>query len=133
MLMYHANMGYPMISEKTKLTIDRAETFPVTDVHDLDRCLEFESPTPARPEEVYRHVLNEGYGVKARLENDTLAMDVIFDTAEFPYIYEWKCMACGDYVVGVEPMTTPMPEKIPNILNPGETAKHSVTWRFEEK
>ena len=133
MLMYHANMGYPMISEKTKLYIDRAETFAVTDVNDLDRCLEFEAPTPARPEEVYRHTLNEGYGVKARLENDTLAMDVIFDTAEFPYIYEWKCMSSGDYVVGVEPMTTPMPSKEPRILKAGETAKHSVTWRFEEK
>ena len=133
MLMYHANMGYPLLSENTKLTIDRAKTDPVTDIYDLDRCLDFEAPTPARAEEVYRHTLNEGYGVKARLENDTLAMDVIFDTAEFPYIYEWKCMSCGDYVVGVEPMTTPMPDKVPCILKAGETAKHSVTWKFEEK
>ena len=35
-------------------------------------------------------------------------------------------------VLGLEPVTTPMPEKRPRIIKPGESARYSVTWKFSD-
>ncbi|MBQ9112648.1 MAG: aldose 1-epimerase family protein [Clostridia bacterium] len=134
MLMYHSNVGYPLLSESSRLTVDGCDISPVSDVHHTERCFVFEEPTPARPEEVYRHTLKDGKGIKARLENPDLGlgMRLSFDTADFPYLVEWKSMACGDYVLGIEPVTIPVPERTLRTLRPGESATHSVSWEFYE-
>ena len=132
-LMYHVNLGYPLLCEDTKLTVDTVESIPLNDTCDMDRWTMFEKPTPGRPEECYFHTLKEGKGIKARVENNTHAVSFIVDSKEFPYILQWKSMACGDYVLGVEPVTTKTNPKIPNVIKAGESAKHSVTWIFEEK
>lgn len=132
MLMYHSNIGYPLLDENARLTVDNTDTAPVSATYDLDRYSTFEAPTAGRDEEVFRHTLREGSGVKATLENPTLGlgMRLCFNTEEFPYLVEWKSMACGDYVLGIEPVTIPMPERTERILRPGESATHSVTWEF---
>ncbi len=133
LLLYHINIGYPLLSEKAKLYVDSTEVVPASAVYDLDRRFDFEAPTAGRPEETYLYTLTSGKGIKAKLENDTLGMEMIVDPKEFPYIFEWKSMASGDYALGIEPTTTPMPKKVPKTLRPGETATHSVTWKFYEK
>ena len=132
MLMYHSNIGYPLLDEHAKLTVDSTEITPVSPVHDVARCTTFDPPTPGRAEEVFRHTLRQGKGVKATLENPDLGLGLRlhFDTEDFPYLVEWKSMAGGDYVLGIEPVTIPMPERTLRMLQPGETAKHTVTWEF---
>lgn len=133
MLMYHTNLGYPLLDENAELFVDAERTAGISDAYDLSRCLKFEAPTAGRAEEVYRHDLRAGGGVKARLKNKNFSVALQFDPVEFPYLLEWKSMACGDYVVGLEPVTTPMPEKRFRVLKAGEKAVHSVTWRFSDK
>lgn len=133
MIMYHSNIGYPILNEKATLKVDSNEIRPISDSPRMDKYSEFTAPSPESPEEVMLHVLNKGRGVKARLDGEALALELIFDTDEFPYLVEWKSMASGDYVLGIEPSTIPMPERTPRILKPSESAHHSVTWRFEEK
>lgn len=133
LLMYHTNLGYPLLSEDTTLSVAAARTVGISPVNDPDACLRFEAPAPGRAEEVFRHDLTPGKRVQATATGRHLAVALEFDTADFPYMLEWKSMACGDYVLGLEPVTTPMPEKKFRTLKPGESATHTVTWRFSEK
>lgn len=133
LLMYHCNFGYPVLDENARLTLAGESCRLVSAVGDTAHCLRFEPPAPARPEEVYLHTLKEGRGIKAKLENHGLCISMEFDASDFPYLVEWKSMACGDYVLGIEPSTTPMPERCKRILKAGEKATHMVTWRFEER
>lgn len=132
MLMYHTNVGYPLLNENARLRIDANSCEGISAVYDKSACFRFEPPAAARPEEVYRHDLTAGKGEKAVLANGKISLALEFDSADFPYLLEWKSMACGDYVLGLEPVTTPMPEKRPRMLKPGEKAVHTVTWRFSE-
>lgn len=132
MLMYHTNVGYPLLDENAALTVDADSCEGISAVYDKSKRLLFEKPSAARPEEVYRHNLNGGKGEKAVLANGNLKLSLEFDAKDFPYMLEWKSMACGDYVLGLEPVTTPMPEKRPRIIKPGESARYSVTWKFSD-
>lgn len=133
LLMYHTNIGYPVLDENAELFIDRTASEGLSAVYDKARCFRFEPPSPARSEEVYRHDLRSGKGEKARLKNGAFSVALDFDAADFPYMLEWKSMACGDYVLGLEPVTTPMPQKKFKMLGAGERSIHSVTWNFSDK
>ncbi|MGN1040416.1 MAG: aldose 1-epimerase family protein [Candidatus Fimimonas sp.] len=132
-LMYHTNVGYPFLSETAELTVNSRSVEGISAIHDVNACLRFEAPTPCRQEEVYRHDLHFQTGKQVFLKNGNRWLAMEFDAKDFPYLLEWKSMACGDYVLGLEPVTTPMPEKRFRSLQPGETAVHSVTWRFCEE
>jgi len=133
MIMYHMNFGYPLLSETATLKVDSSDIKPVSKVQNIPECFKFEAPTPAREEEVYLHVIKEGSGEKAVLTNGNLKVSISFDQKEFPYFTEWKSMASGDYVLGLEPSTIPMPNKVYNKIGAGETACHSVKISFSDK
>lgn len=133
LLMYHCNLGYPVLDEHARLELEEIDCRLVSAVGDRARCLRFEPPTPARKEEVYLHTLKGGKGVKAKLKGQKISVSFEFDAEELPYLVEWKSMACGDYVLGVEPTMMPMPERRKRFLKPGERAVHTLTWRFQEE
>ena len=66
-----------------------------------------EEPRPEVPESVYLHTLaaaDDG-STFAGVVNDGLGLALVveFSTREFPCFTQWKSMASGDYVVGLEP------------------------------
>lgn len=130
MLMYHVNLGYPALDERARLFLASERVSRVSRIGDPARCHCFERPTPGREEEVYCHLLEKGSGCKARFTRGDFALEFFFDGTDLPNLIEWKCMASGVYVLGIEPATTPMPEKEYRTLKPGERAVHSVRWRF---
>ncbi len=132
MLMYHSNIGYPLLTERAHLQVESERIDAVSENPDFENCYSFTVPKTDSAEEVFLHTVREGRGVKARLQGETLAMDVTFDNADFPYLVEWKSMACGEYVLGIEPSTMPMPEKVYRTIAAGDTDAYTVTWRFEE-
>lgn len=132
LLMYHCNLGYPLLDENAELTLDGTVCRVNSEKGDTSRCLRFEKPTPARPEEVFLHKVNAGKGVKARVCGGGLALSMEFDPEKLPYMIEWKSMACGDYVLGLEPATTPVPTLNKRMLKAGESADYTVIWRFSE-
>lgn len=132
LLMHHYNIGYPALSEKAGLVLGAAESAVISERGDLSRMTAFEQPSPARPEEVFRHTVREGGGAKARLSGGAVSLELSFDAREFPYMLEWKSMACGDYVLGLEPATTPMPVRTPRVLRSGERAFHVCRWKFSD-
>jgi hypothetical protein len=105
MLLYHWNFGYPMLSEQAKLTLpEKRKTTPRTDYakKGLGKECEFSSPIDGEQEQVYFHEMNDA---RVLLKNSALKIGAEFSWSvdTLPILGEWKSMASGDYVLGIEP------------------------------
>lgn len=105
MLLYHCNFGYPMLSQSARLELpERVSTAPRDENarRGLGKELTFTAPVDGEPEQVFFHTL----GVRrARLVNPAigLAASLEWDGGPLPVFAQWKSMASGDYVLGLEP------------------------------
>jgi hypothetical protein len=109
MLLYHFNIGFPLVSENTRLHLQSEETLPrnadaQSGMAEWDR---FQSPTPGFREQVFIHrPKSDGDGIATvELNNPQMGFGVRwkYGTANLPYLMEWKMMGQGAYVIGVEP------------------------------
>lgn len=136
MIQYHTNFGYPFLDENTRLWIDATGSEgvpPAVEKSDTKGCFEFEKPQPGIGERCYFHYLKDtGKGVHASVSGHGATVDLEFDTAEEPYILEWKYPSCGDYVLGVEPTTTRAGKKDFIKIKPAETKHHRVRYIFKK-
>jgi len=109
MLLYHFNLGFPLVSEQTRLQLQSEETLPrdATAKSGLAEWDRFQAPTPGYSEQVFIHrpVAAENGLTTVELRNPQLGLGLrwTYKTAELPYLMEWKMMGEGAYVVGVEP------------------------------
>ena len=106
MQIYHCNFGYPLLSEKAKLILpDKRETLPRSDFAKtgLGRELVFDEPIPGEEERVFLQKMEKEYW--ARLENSEIgvSMTISWSGDTLPILSEWRSMAAGDYVLGLEP------------------------------
>ncbi|MCP4166799.1 MAG: aldose 1-epimerase family protein [Chloroflexi bacterium] len=109
LILYHCNLGFPLLSEHARLLVDVEDTIPrdADAEPGIDRCFEFQAPTPGYKEQVFRHVPNvdaEGK-VHAVVENPQLglSMRISFFKEQLPHLFQWKQMGQGAYVLGIEP------------------------------
>ena len=114
MMMYHINVGWPMIDEEARLDIPSTSVVPRDDgvsASGIGRWQLLEPPTAGRREEVFVHHFDRTSPGRrtARLDNPRrgIAMSVAFDTAELPWLCQWKLLREGTYVVGIEPVNSP--------------------------
>ena len=109
MLLYHLNMGYPLVSEDSRLIHSRAKVSGRDEaaVSGLKEYNTFQKPTSGYGEQVfYLDFYNQGKVFCALFnEKQKLGVCVRFDTAQFSHFGEWKMMGKSDYVVGLEPCT----------------------------
>jgi hypothetical protein len=109
MLLYHFNLGFPLVSENTRLHLQAQETLPRDDVAEsgLHKWDQFQAPTPGYQEQVFIHrlTIDEADFTRVELKNPKLGIGLrwSYPTANLPYLMEWKMMGEGAYVVGVEP------------------------------
>ncbi len=129
MMMYHTNIGYPLLNENSQLWLDVNKTQGQGDA-DVEHYGTFLSPLPGEKEQCFLHTLNPGWGKKAVLNQERLSLELWFDAAEQPYLFQWKSMASADYVLGLEPVTTPMPQKVFKTLAPKQACHQGVLYRF---
>ena len=106
MQIYHCNFGYPLLSEKAHLVLpEERETVPRTEFAKtgLDRTCEFDPPVAGEEERVFFQKMQKEF--KARLENPELKiqMEISWSGDTLPILSEWRSMASGDYVLGLEP------------------------------
>lgn len=106
-LLYHVNLGYPMLDAGAEIVADLAKCEPRNEwaKKNRDTVFTIEEPTPAREETCYFlslrkpeiSLVNKKLGKKFTLSysGDTL-----------PKFVEWKSMASGDFALGLEPATT---------------------------
>ncbi|MDO5423304.1 MAG: aldose 1-epimerase family protein [Eubacteriales bacterium] len=109
MLLYHINLGYPFLTPDMKFYIPTRSVTARDEAakgheKDYDRM---EPPKANEPEYVFLHDL------KATPEKETwvlavnptlkLGLKIAYNMENLPYFMEWKSVAAGDYVVGLEP------------------------------
>ncbi len=109
MLLYHINFGYPLLSEKSRLVlaskgIKPADNIAAAEIDSYDR---FHEPRHLQDERCYFHDLNMDSDGQTHvlLINDEmeLGVELSFDRKELPCFTEWKMLAEGEYVLGLEP------------------------------
>lgn len=139
MLLYHMNMGYPLLSENSIVEVDSNKVLPRNDhaAGDLATWSKMLPPTAGFEEQCYYHQF-DGAG-RASIFNPDIqkGLEITFDAEKLWNLTEWKMMGVHDYVLGLEPGNcTPDGRKAMRqqgrlqMLNPGETADFAVTVRL---
>ena len=136
MVLYHMNMGYPLLSEASELYIPAAEVKPrnahaAEDINTWNKVL---TPTPGFEEQCYYHVFQDKPGLAAIFNHERgYGLAISFDSQSLDCFTQWKMMGVKDYVMGLEPGNcTPDGRNVMRengtlkFLAPGETKTYSV-------
>ena len=104
-LMYHINIGYPLLSEHAVVDISSTAVKPRNEhaAKDLDTWATMLPPTPGFEEQCYYHCFDqEG---RASIYNPDIhkGLSIAFDSRTLNHLTEWKMMGVHDYVLGLEP------------------------------
>jgi len=104
-ILYHMNMGYPLLDEDSVITIPSVEVLP-RDEHaaeDIANWMHMQKPTTGYQERCYYHKFGDGNG-KASIFQPKLGvgLEIDFDASELDGFVEWKMMGVRDYVLGLE-------------------------------
>ncbi len=113
MIIYHCNLGFPLVDEGAEIVAPSREVIPSTDVarSGLERWSRMDSPQPGYAEQVFYHDMAadaEGYVTVALVNRRAgagrgLGIYIRYRQRELPRFVEWKMMGHGDYVLGLEP------------------------------
>ncbi len=144
MILYHCNMGYPLLSERSRVFIPHTTVIPRNShaAEAVDTCLKMQQPTPCYEECCYYYDVKEQGGIaRAGIYNEDIRKGVLlsYDKAALPRFTQWKMMGRKDYVLGLEPGNcTPDGRDVLRrkgelyFLQPGEIGKTALTFRFTE-
>lgn len=109
MLLYHCNIGYPMLDESARIYLPTEQIRSrdmVSDAH-IAEWNQMRFPEDNEPEYVYIHELrgDKNGDTMAVIVNEDKQIGICyeFNKQQLPYFMEWKSLASGDYVVGLEP------------------------------
>ena len=104
-ILYHMNMGYPLLDEDSKVSISAKEIIPRDDhaAQDIENCLKMEKPQELYQEKCYYHKFADNRGL-AEIYQPKLDTRLVisFDAFELDGFVEWKMMGIRDYVLGLE-------------------------------
>ena len=105
MILYHMNMGYPLLSENSVVEIPSEKVAPRNDhaAEGLETWHKMLPPTAGFEEQCYFHSFSEnGY---ASIYNPDInkGLSMQYDAKTLGYFTEWKMMGYRDYVLGLEP------------------------------
>jgi hypothetical protein len=107
MLLYHFNVGYPLLQEGAQLVLPTKRVTPRDEWSRLERWDVMDAPVDNAHEQVYMHELaaDENGNTFAALVNDPLGLGIMleFSQRHLPWFMVWKSIASGDYVLGMEP------------------------------
>ena len=138
-ILYHCNMGYPLLCEECELDIPSIEVKGRNEhaTSGLDTCLKVESPQKDYEEMCFYHKFDGIANVKMYNPKMQKGLKLSFDTNELKCFTQWKMMGEGDYVMGLEPGNcTPDGRDVMRktgmleFINPGEEKKHTLNFEF---
>ena len=141
-LLYHCNMGYPLLDENAVIDIPSTEVVPRNDhaKSGLADCLKVEKPQNGYEEMCFYHTLKGNTEVSIFNSKINKGLKIAYNAEELKYFTQWKQMGEYEYVMGLEPGNcTPdgravMREKgILEFLKPGETKTFNLKFEFCEK
>ena len=109
MVLYHFNIGYPLLSECAKLLLPTQKVTPRTQqaADHAAQYLEITSPAAGYEEMCYYHDLkaDENGWASAGIYNEKehLGLKILYDKQNLDHFVQWKMLAKGTYVMGLEP------------------------------
>jgi len=110
MLMYHCNVGFPLLSENSSFIIDPVSTGTRDEAAQAGLREEspyvFGKPVVGYAEQVFYHKLKaDHHRCTATMINPDIhtALTIGYDNRELPNLIQWKCRDSGNYVTGIEP------------------------------
>ena len=108
MLLYHVNVGFPVIDEGSELIVPATAVAARGD-YPADGHTTFAAPEEGYVEQVFEHQLaaEEGGMVPVAVVNRRLGVGVyeVFLLEQLPHHFVWRMLGEGTYVVGIEPCT----------------------------
>lgn len=132
-LLYHINVGYPMLDDGAKILADVESYTPRTAWAKQNEATMYEmsAPVPNQEESCYFLKLKKP---EISLVHEKLGkkFTVSYSGDTLPYFVEWKSMASGDYALGLEPCTTELDDRFAyKTLQAGERAFFGITLSVE--
>lgn len=136
MLLYHCNVGHPIVDEGAELVYPAAEGTCVSDAS-TDDYRHLTAPDPAFVEECYEHAMRSGPDgiVEAGIVNRAAGLGLVqrYPAAALPQHITWRQLGHGTYVVAMEPSTNHDAGRFDarargelGFLAPGETREYSL-------
>ena len=106
-LLYHINVGYPMLDEGARIEADIKDYTTRSEwaAQKADEMFKVTPPVPCEDETCYYLNMNKP---EISLINDRIGkkFSVRYSKDTLPRFLEWHSMASGDYALGLEPTTT---------------------------
>lgn len=140
-ILYHINIGYPLLSENSKVTINHKGVVGSGEFAQsgIDRALTMEKPQAGIAEQCYFYDMAEGM---AKIYNPDIntSLSINYSLDEMPCFTEWKMMGEGQYVLGLEPGNcNPKGRKylrengLLQFLQPGEEKTQTITIKLSNQ
>lgn len=129
-LLYHVNVGWPIVDDGSKISGDFLESRPRTPwaEREMAKMLDMEPPLDNAEETCYFHLTKDG---KMSVENARLGKRFTVSSSLRKFV-QWKSRASGDYVIGLEPCTSWLDGQLEySTLAPGAAVDHTLTLRAE--
>ena len=138
-ILYHMNLGYPLLSEDAEVMIEPVKTEPRSEAakSGLTDFRKLNPPTAGFAEQVFCHTMSSDTNgaTSVSLKNKKLgtALTIKFNINQLPYLIQWKMLGQGEYVLGLEPSNVPLKnrkdlreENILPFLQPGESVTNEI-------
>lgn len=104
-LMYHINMGYPLLTENAQLVVPSTMVTCGGKEVTTDCWKQISPPKPAEAEVCYCHFYDEMPQGSAAIYNPEICkgLKISFSPKDFPSLIQWNKFAHRDYALGLEP------------------------------
>ena len=134
-LLYHINVGYPMVDEGARIVADVAHCEARTPwaKQNEDTMYEMSASIPNCEECCYFLRLRKP---EISLVNEKIGktLTVSYSGNTLPHFVEWKSMASGDYALGLEPCTTELDDRFAyKTVKPNESISFAVRITVQKK
>ena len=148
MMLYHINLGAPLLDAACELVAPiREVTFRTpTASGDPGEHLEFHGPRRGFVEQAFAHDIACGPGGRATVAllnhadpDNPWGVVLRYDRERFPYFFQWRYLAEGTYVLGLEPSTNGLTGRAAarasgelTLLEPGEERTYRTELELVE-
>jgi Domain of unknown function (DUF4432) len=120
MLLYHVNLGWPLLGERAEVVAGVGEPRVATPEAEGADWRTVEEPRMPAQEQVWEHTPRpgaDGFGRAAILNPDigdgrALGVEVAWSHATLPRLFQWRVMSEQNYVVGIEPGNAPIEGRV---------------------
>ena len=143
MMLYHFNIGYPILSENSEIFIPTIKTTPRNEHanSDLANCKNPRAPDHDYQEMCYYHTLisdeNNNSTVAVFNKETEIGVAITFNTIFLDHFVQWKMMGAGDYVMGLEPCNSTIDgieDAVSNgsmkYIKPSEFVEYSISFHM---